>query len=222
MNRLVEAVEVPVSHGRLGAMFYVPSVCRGAVVVAHPSGIGRLGRRERFVASAVANAGFATLLVDLLTEDEDAVREGAHTDVPMLADRLLSAARWLSAQSACRLLPIGYLGVGGSAAAALVATAMEPDRARAVVSRDGRPDLAGASLLLTRVPSLFIVAGDDPLTLAASRAACGHSPEWRLEVVPSSTGSDDGEALNRVAALSTAWFTHWLDDLKAPNSARCA
>lgn len=204
------AVEVPVTRGRLGALLYVPPSPRGAVLIAQPSGIGRLSRHERFSANSLARAGFTTLLVDLLTEDEDSVREGAHTDVPLQAERLLSAVQWLGAATR---LPLGSLGVGTAAAAALVAAAMEPASVRAVVSRGSRPDHAGASLLLNRVPSLFIVVGDDPTELAANRAACGlsRSPHRRLETVRSSGGKFfEGEALDRATALGAEWFTRWL------------
>lgn len=216
--RLIEDqhVEVPVPHCSLGALMYVPPNPRAAVILAHPSGISRLSRAERFVASSLARAGFTTLLVDLLTEEEDAVREGAHADVPLLADRLLCTARWLATEGGATALPLGYLGVGNGAAAALVATAIEPNRVLAVVSRGGRPDYAGASLLLTRVPSLFIVDGNDPHELASNRAACGLSPHRRLDVVPSPGGAFlEGEALDRVTTLSAAWFTHWLDPIFA-------
>ena len=216
--RLIEdrAVEVPVAHCQLGGLMFVPPNPRAAVIVAHPSGISRLSRRERFVASSLARVGFTTLLVDLLTEEEDAVREGAHADVPLLADRLLCAGRWLATEGGAGDRPLGYLGVGNGAAAALVATAIEPNRVLAVVSRGGRPDYAGASLLLTRVPSLFIVTGNDAHELAANRAACGLSPHRRLDVVPSAGGSFlEGEALDRVTTLSAAWFAHWLDPIFA-------
>ena len=205
-------VEVPASRCSLGGLLYVPSKPRAAVIIAQPSGISRLSRRERFVASSLARAGFTTLLVDLLTEEEDDVREGAHSDVPLLADRLLSAARWLTTAGGADALPLGYFGVGSGSAAALVATAIEPNRVLALVSRGGRPDYAGASLLLTRVPSLFIVNGNDQRELAANRAACGLSPHRRLDVVPSVGGAFlEGEAIDRVATLSAAWFLHWLD-----------
>ena len=206
------AVEVPVAQGNLGGLMFLPPHPRGAIIIAHPSGIGRLSRRERFVAAGFARAGFLTLLVDLLTEEEDAVRSGTHTDVPLLADRLLSTAKWLGSWGASTRLPLGYLGVGNAAAAALVATAIEPERVRAVVLRGSRPDYAGASLLLTRVPSLFIVDGRDARELAANRAACGLSPYRRLEVVPSPGGRfTEGDAIDRLTGLSSAWFSHWLD-----------
>lgn len=210
------AVEVPAARSTLGALLYVPPRPRAAVIIAHPSGISRLSRRERFVAGSLARAGFTTLLIDLLTEEEDEVREGAHADVPLLADRLLCAARWLGTAPGGEDLPLGYFGVGTGAAAALVATAIEPSRVLALVSRGGRPDYAGASLLLTRVPSLFIVNGNDPHELAANRAACGLSPHRKLDVVPSTGGSFlEGEALDRLTTLSAAWFTHWLDPVFA-------
>lgn len=219
LSRLIDdrPVEVPVTRGtRLGALLYLPPSPRGAVIMAQPSGIGRLNRRERFIASSLARVGFLTLLVDLLTEEEDEVREGAHADVPLLADRLLATARWLGTYGASTRLPLGYLGVGAGAAAALVATAIEPQRVLAVVSRGGRPDYAGASLLLTRVPSLFIVTGADARELAANRAACGFATQRRLEVIPSPGGAFlESEALDRMTALSVAWFSHWLDPIFA-------
>ena len=205
-------VQVPASRCSLAGLLYVPSKPRAAVIIAQPSGISRLSRRERFVAGSLARAGFSTLLIDLLTEEEDEVREGAHADVPLLADRLLCAAHWLSAIGGAEALPMGYLGVAHGSAAALVATAIEPNRVQAIVSRGGRPDYAGASLLLSRVPSLFIVNGNDPQELAANRAACGLSPHRRLDVVPSLGGTFlEEEAFDRVTALSAAWFLHWLD-----------
>ncbi len=210
------SVEVPASRCTLGGLLYVPPKPRAAVIIAQPSGISRLSRRERFVAGSLARAGFTTLLIDLLTEEEDEVREGAHCDIPLLADRLLCAARWLGTTGGADALPLGYFGVGNGSAAALVATAIEPTRVLALVSRGGRPDYAGASLLLTRVPSLFIVNGNDPHELAANRAACGLSPHRRLDVVPSAGGSFlEGEALDRVTTVSAAWFTHWLDPVFA-------
>lgn len=210
------SVEVPASRCSLGGLLFVPPRPRAAVIIAQPSGISRLSRRERFVAGSLARAGFTTLLIDLLTEEEDEVREGAHADVPLLADRLLCAARWLTTTGGADALPLGYFGVGNGAAAALVATAIEPNRVLAMVSRGGRPDYAGASLLLTRVPSLFIVHGNDAHELAANRAACGMSPHRRLDVVASPGGAFlEGEAIDRVTTLSAAWFLHWLDPVFA-------
>jgi putative phosphoribosyl transferase len=208
-----QPVDVPVARDlSVGALMYRPSKPRGAVIIAQPSGICRLNRRERFVASSLARVGFLTLLVDLLTEEEDEVREGAHGDVPLLADRLLGVARWFGAYGAGGRLPLGYLGVGAGAAAALVATAIEPHRVLAVVSRESRPDYAGASLLLTRVPSLFIVVGADSEALAANRAACGLSPTRKLEVLPRVEGTFlEAELFDRMTTLSAEWFTRWLD-----------
>ena len=209
--RLERRTHVPVPQGRLGASLHTPPTPRGAVIIGHPSGISRLSWRERFIARSLAREGFFTLLVDLLTEEEDATRRGSHHDVPLLADRLLSCARWLGARVASSHLPLAYLGVGTAAAAALVATAIEPDRVLALVCRGGRPDYAGASLLLTQVPTLFVVDGRDPLELAANRSACALSTGRRLEVVPSPGGDfREEEALDRVATLSAGWFSRWL------------
>ncbi len=205
-------VEVPVRGGTLGALVFDAPQPRGYVVLGQPSGIARLSWCSRFLATTLAHAGFTTLLIDLVTEDEDIARRGTHDDVALLAERLLLSAHWLRAHRAVAGgLPLAWVGVGASAAAAFIATTSEPDRVLAIISRDGRPDHAGASLLLARVPALFIVDGRDPVTLSTNRVAVGLSPRWQLEVVTSDTGElVEDVAVDRVAALSTAWLSHCL------------
>jgi putative phosphoribosyl transferase len=205
-------VMLTLDHGvRLGALVCDPPRPRGAVIIAEPSGISRLSRREHFVASSLARVGFLTLLVDLVTEEEDEVRRGTHGDVPLLAYRLLGARRWLEGLSEGAGLPLGYLGVGAGGAAALVATVIEPHKVQAVVSREGHPDAAGAALLMARAPTLFIVDDHDPEALASNRAAAAQSATRQLEVLHRQGPPDaEDDTLDRVAALSARWFTRWL------------
>ena len=215
--RLERWVHVALTQGRLGAVMHAPPSPRGAVLIGHPSGISRLSWRERFIARSLAHHGFFTLMVDLLTEEEDRLREGAHGNVALLAERILGCARWITAREVERPLPLGYLGVGAAAAGALVAAALAPELVGAVVCRGGRPDDAGASLLLTRVPLLFVVDGHDPVELAVNRGACSLSGNRQLEIVTSPGGAfREEEALDRVSALSAAWFGRWFEPEQAP------
>ena len=203
-------VEVPVFHRRLGGQLFVPVAPSAAVIVALPGGIGRLGRLERFGAAALARAGFATLLLDLLTEDEDdVVHDDPRTDVPLLADRLLTASHWLGERLAARL-QLGYLGVGEAATAALFVSALQPDFPFAVVSRGTCAALAAPSLHLTHVPTLFIATGGDAREHEAHREACNHSIWRQVEVVPSREGDSCGASCDRVNELSAGWFKRWL------------
>jgi putative phosphoribosyl transferase len=205
-------VEVPVFHGLLGGCLFVPSTTpRAAIIVALPGGIGRLGRLERFGAAALARAGYATLLLDLLTEDEaDVGGADPRTDVPLLADRLSNASRWLGEHGVSTGLRLGYLGVGEAATAALFVSALQPDRAFAVVSRGHCASLAASSLHLTRVPTLFIVTGGDARSHQAHREACAHSAQRQVEVVASSEGDPEGANCDRINELSAGWFHRWL------------
>lgn len=207
----VEDHEVAIAVGRqaLGARFAVPGNPRGAVLVAHPSGISRHSSRGRFVTTTLARAGLATLAVDLLTEDEDDDQPGLRADVPLLAERLLAATDWLGEQPLTARLPVGYFGEGAAAAGALVAAALRPGVVRAIVSHDGRPDLGGASLLLERAATLLVVSTDDAALLAANRAALASlRGERSIEVLPGATG--DGPGFDRLTAMACAWFARHL------------
>ncbi len=204
---LEQEVEVPVPGGVMGAHVARPLRPLGLVVIANPSAISHLGRSERFVASSLVRAGLMTCSLDLLTEDEDVARAGAADDVPLLAERLHRATRWLRHKGPARGLPFGYLGQGPAAAAALIVSALDPDGASAIVSRDGSPAQAGAALLLSRAPTLFLVAGDCPARLSETGSLCGPRGMSRLEVLPATPPE---AALDRVVAASTAWFLRWL------------
>ena len=163
-------------------------------------------RATRLVAKALEESGFGTLLFDLLTEDEAADRSNVF-DIPLLADRLNRATDWVASQAAATDLPIGLFGASTGAAAALVAAAARPD-IRAIVSRGGRPDLAGDALEAVFAPTLLIVGGHDHQVLDLNRAAFRRLHcEKRLEVVPGATHLfEEAGALAKVVALAQSWF----------------
>jgi putative phosphoribosyl transferase len=193
----------------------VPDHATGVVLFAHGSGSGRHSARNRFVAGELQAAGLATLLLDLLTPAEEAVdQHTAHLrfDIPLLAERLVAATRWLGDEPVTRALPVGYFGASTGGGAALVAAAAEPERVGAVVSRGGRPDLAGDALSRVRAPTLLIVGGRDYTVLEFNRAAMARMrTEVRLEIVPGATHLfEEPGALEIVAHLARDWFLHSL------------
>ena len=207
-------VVVPVHGGQLGGRLCLPPSPRAALVVGLPRALAHHSSNERFVATMLARAGFATLLIDLVREDEDEVAAGRSlaTDVPSMALRLAGATHWLG-QLIAPELPVGYLGVDEAAPAALVATAFDLGRVFAVVTRGGRPESAGASVLLAGVPALFLSAQPNAVTsqgFVANRSTLGTRGLWQvLQFAAPSLGA--GAALDKVVAVSTAWFTHWLE-----------
>lgn len=209
-------VSIPVSGGALGARLCRPPSPRAAVVMGHPGALAHLASRERFAASLLARAGFATLLVDLVTDDEDWRDASAGDDVPLLALRLASAAHWLAGLPRLSALPLGYLGVDAAAPAALVAAALDPARIFALVTRGGRPERAGASLLLTHVPTLHIHGLDalpDDVAFAGARWSAGDTHLRQQVLLPVAPGAlGEGPALDRVISASAAWFTFWLSE----------
>jgi putative phosphoribosyl transferase len=189
----------------------VPEGAVGVVAFAHGSGSGRHSPRNREVARGLADAGLATLLMDLLTEDEERVdvrtRE-LRFDVPLLAGRMVAAIDRLGEEPSTGPLAVGCFGASTGAAAALVAAARRPDRVRAVVSRGGRPDLAGDDLASVGAPTLLIVGGADPVVLDLNRRARERMRGGtRLEVVPGAGHLfEEPGALERVTALARDWF----------------
>jgi putative phosphoribosyl transferase len=196
---------------RLGGNLAIPHGARGAVLFAHGSGSSRFSPRNRLVAQALQQTGLATLLIDLLTlREEEAERVTRHLrfDIELLADRLAGALEWLSHDEDTRGLPVGLFGASTGAAAALATAAREPDRVSAVVSRGGRPDLAGDLLFQVRAPTLLIVGGADDVVLDLNRQALAMlRTEKRLEVVPGATHLfEEPGALEVVGALAAQWF----------------
>jgi dienelactone hydrolase len=197
-----------------GALTLVPDA-GGIVVFAHGSGSSRFSPRNRQVAAALNDAGLATLLIDLLTADEERVERATAAlrfDIPLLARRLVGASEWLPRQRGLAQLSVGYFGASTGAAAALVAAGERPET-RAVVSRGGRPDLAGDVLACVRAPTLLIVGERDPQVLELNRSALAAlgTPEKELVVVPGATHLfEEPGALDEVTRLARTWFERHL------------
>ncbi|MEX2631966.1 MAG: alpha/beta family hydrolase [Tistlia sp.] len=200
-----------VGDRRLEGFLTRPAAASGLVVFAHGSGSGRFSPRNGYVAERLNRAGLATLLFDLLTEAEAADRARVF-DIALLGTRVSEAVEWLAGEPAVAGLPVGVFGASTGAAAALVAASALPERIAAVVSRGGRPDLAGAALPRVRCPTLLIVGGADPAVLDLNRAAAERLVcETRLEIVPGATHLfEEPGTLDRVVALATDWFRRHL------------
>ncbi len=184
---------------------------RGVVAFAHGSGSSRLSPRNRLVARALNDAGFATLLLDLLTPAEEADRANVF-DIPLLAQRLVAATHWLNRQPATAQLPLGYFGASTGSAAALLAAAELGTGVRAVVSRGGRPDLAQERLAAVLAPVLLIVGGADQVVLELNREAQRQLRcESELVVIPGATHLfEETGALESVASYAIDWFARHL------------
>ncbi len=204
--------------------FALPSSACGVVVFAHGSGSSRRSPRNQFVASSLREAGLATLLMDLLTQEEelaDLERGHLRFDIPFLAGRLKAATAWVLAQPDARRLPLGYFGASTGAAAALVAAAEVGGAVKAIVSRGGRPDLADTALDRVKAPTLLIVGSHDPDVLALNRSALARlGKESKLSVVPGASHLfEEPGALAEVARLAAAWFREHLGSEWAPSGA---
>lgn len=192
-----------------------PENARGLVLFAHGSGSSRHSPRNRYVAQVLCEAGLATLLIDLLTSEEEKIdlrTRQLRFDIPMLAERLVGATDWLSQQSETRDLGIGYFGASTGAGAALIAATECPDVVQAVVSRGGRPDLAGEALARVKAPTLLIVGGDDtPVIRLNEEALAQLQTEKKLEIVPGATHLfEEPGKLEEVARLASQWFQRYL------------
>jgi putative phosphoribosyl transferase len=216
-ERLVRVAAGPVTlEGNLS----LPERARGIVLFAHGSGSSRHSPRNRYVAQVLNEAKLATLLVDLLTPDEEAVDlRTAHLrfDIGLLAGRLVGVTDWLTQYPDARELRIGYFGASTGAAAALVAAAQRPDAVGAIVSRGGRPDLAGPALARVRAPTLLIVGGNDFEVVELNRRALALLRcEKQLEIVPGATHLfEEPGALEEVARLACEWFERYLTPTEA-------
>ncbi|GAA3991469.1 phosphoribosyltransferase [Thermobifida alba] len=216
-GRVDEEVEIQAGPIRLPGHLTVPERAVGVVVFAHGSGSGRHSPRNREVAAELHRGGLATLLFDLLSEAEAEHRDNVF-DIGLLAGRLAVAAEWVRERPETADLPMGYFGASTGAAAALVAAAAPHSDARAVVSRGGRPDLAGQALESVRAATLLIVGGDDAHVLdlnrqARARLRCEH----RLTVIPGATHLfEEPGALTTVAELARDWFTTHLASAPRP------
>ncbi len=209
-------VRVPAGPVTLEGSLGVPENARGVVLFAHGSGSGRHSPRNRYVARTLREAGLATLLIDLLTPEEEEVdlrTRHLRFDIGLLAERLVGSTEWLAQNPDTRSLQIGYFGASTGAGAALVAAAERPKDVGAVVSRGGRPDLAGDALPGVRAPTLLIVGGNDFPVIDMNREALERlRAEKRLEIVPGATHLfEEPGALEEVARLAAGWFVRYLD-----------
>ncbi len=206
-------ITVVTPDARLSGEVWLPEGAPGIVLFAHGSGSSRFSRRNRYVAGELVKAGVGTLLFDLLTADEerrDSLDASLRFDIGLLTRRLAGATRWLQGESWAKPLSIGYFGASTGAAAALAAsTECEVD---AIVSRGGRPDLAGPALPRVTAPTLLIVGSNDEVVIdlneqALARMTC----EVQLEIVPGATHLfEEPGTLEQVAQLAARWFQRWL------------
>jgi len=206
---------IPVGDVLLSGDLEIPPGSRGIVVFAHGSGSGRFSPRNRLVARALREGRLATLLFDLLTaEEEEAEVETGHLrfDIGFLAGRLLAAMDWVGSQPPTRGLDVGFFGASTGAAAALVAAAERSSGVSAVVSRGGRPDLAGAMLSRVRCPTLLLVGGEDRAVLRLNQEALGRlDVEKKLQIIPGATHLfEEPGALDQVAGIAREWFVRYL------------
>jgi dienelactone hydrolase len=215
MNAVQQSVAIPVAGVVLDADIALPEQARGLVLFAHGSGSSRHSPRNRYVARQLQDAGLATVLADLLTPEEERVdvRTGEHRfDIGLLAARVAALTDWLTDQERTAALGIGLFGASTGAAAALIAAAVRPARVQAVVSRGGRPDLAGDALHQVRQPTLLIVGERDPVVIELNRAAAERlGGVARIEIVPGASHLfEEPGTLERVAELARDWFVRHL------------
>jgi putative phosphoribosyl transferase len=210
-TRETSALTIPVGRVRLNGDLAVPAEARGLVFFAHGSGSSRLSPRNRYVAGMLQESGIATVLFDLLTPDEE--KEDHFTghlrfNIDLLAERLGLVTRWFLEENVHRNFELGYFGASTGAAAALMAAAELDDRIQAVVSRGGRPDLAGDALPRVQSATLLIVGGEDRVVIELNEQAYHQlRSEKELKIVPGATHLfEEPGALEHVARLASDWF----------------
>ncbi|MCG3116985.1 MAG: dienelactone hydrolase family protein [Candidatus Manganitrophus sp. SA1] len=210
------SVTVTAGRIRLQGDLRIPAGARGIVLFAHGSGSSRFSPRNRFVADVLHRAGLATFLLDLLTAKEesiDRVTAALRFNIGLLAERLVEATDWVARQTETGLFRVGYFGSSTGAAAALIAAARRPDRVGAIVSRGGRPDLAGPALSEVRAPTLLIVGGGDRQVIELNKGAMARMrAPAELKIIPGATHLfEEPGALEQVARMASDWFVRHLD-----------
>jgi putative phosphoribosyl transferase len=216
-----DEIEIKVKGVKLGGELNLPAKALGLVLFAHGSGSSRHSPRNQFVARSLREAGVGTLLFDLLTAEEEHAE--AHTrhlrfNIPMLAERLVAATRWVLDEGTTRDVNVGYFGSSTGAAAALVAAAELGEKINAVVSRGGRPDLAGDALERVSAPTLLIVGGEDTQVIslneeASVRLRC----EKALRIIPGASHLfEEPGTLEQVAKMASEWFADHLQPMARP------
>ena len=209
------SVRIPVDKTTIEGNLVLPPHAKGVVLFAHGSGSGRFSPRNQYVAKVLNKAGIATLLIDLLTkqeEEEDLQTGQFRFDINLLAQRLIGATEWLRKNPRTKNLAFGYFGASTGAAAALIAAAKLPEHVKAVVSRGGRPDLALDYIPKVKAPTLFIVGGNDTVVIDLNKKAMqSFSAEKKLEIVPGASHLfEETGKLEEVAKLATSWFSKYL------------
>jgi dienelactone hydrolase len=219
----VQDVTLELEAATLRGLLRLPPDAPALVLFAHGSGSGRLSPRNNYVANYLADAGLGSLLFDLLTPEEEAIDASTtelRFDIPLLTRRLVAATDWTAGQPRIARLPIAYFGASTGAAAALAAAAHAPERIVAIVSRGGRPDLAGAALPRVRAPTLLIVGGADRKVLELNREASRRMVcDTDVKVIPGATHlfAEPG-ALERVAALAAEWILRYAQAHRRPQA----
>ncbi len=206
-----QLVHIPHGDVFIEGMLELPQSPAGLVLFAHGSGSSRHSPRNNYVASVLRAAGIGTLLMDLLTPGEDSNYE-TRFDIPLLTRRLLAATAWVKERADCHTLPLGYFGASTGAAAALQAAAKLDGNIAAVVSRGGRPDLAGAdSLAEVASPTLLLVGGEDDVVIDLNQRAAAHMRcTKQLAIIPGATHLfEEPGTLEEVARQAAAWFEHY-------------
>jgi dienelactone hydrolase len=217
-----QSVEIHLGTLRLVGALSIPPGAAGIVLFAHGKAGSRHSPRNRIVAETLHHAGLGTLLIDLLSPEEEAIdrhNPRLRFDIDLLADRLSGAAAWVSDQAEMKPLRIGCFVASTAAAAALVAAARQPHSVSAIVSRGGRPDLAGSALPLVRAPTLLLVGADDLPVLGLNEFAFEHlGAEKRLDIIPQAGHSfEEPGALEAVAVRARDWFRLYLDTAANPS-----
>ncbi|HEY3132425.1 MAG TPA: alpha/beta family hydrolase [Acidobacteriota bacterium] len=218
---LTQDVTIPSGEVRLEGEINLPAGAAGIVLFAHGSGSSRHSPRNKHVAQILQQAGLGTLLFDLLTRQEEAIdlkTARLRFDISLLAERLVDATRWLKGSSDMGRLNVGYFGSSTGGGAALVAAATLESGVAAVVSRGGRPDLAGSALPEVRCPTLLIVGGDDEPVVRLNRAAYERLEcKKELKIIPGATHLfEEPGKLQQVAELAAAWFQEHFNRVKLP------
>lgn len=208
-------IQIPINTIYLNGILQIPENATGIVLFAHGSGSSRFSKRNQYVASLLNKANIATLLFDLLTPEEEEVDEFTREhrfNIKLLASRLVGVTDWLLQQPKTNHLKIGYFGASTGAGAALQAAAKRQHTVKAVVSRGGRPDLAGSALSQVKAPTLLIVGGhDEPVILMNQNAMKEMYCTKKLEIVPEATHLfEEPGTLDEAAKLAKEWFTLYL------------
>jgi dienelactone hydrolase len=211
MHNSSQLVNIPADSVILEGVLDVPHDTQALIIFAHGSGSSRHSKRNKYVAQVLREVGLGTLLFDLLTRDEDVIYENRF-DIPLLANRLVAATRWIKKQQQTKDLKIGYFGASTGAAAALIAASELSSEVGAIVSRGGRPDLAEQALKRVKAPTLLLVGGNDYIVIQLNQQAYNViKAEKELRIIPGASHLfEEPGALEEVARFAAEWFRQHL------------